>query len=72
MIGPGINIRISAKDPMKYIEKYGISDRKLCQQYIEPQITSVPREAYPTWVKGRATDLAIVANEFLTTLAPPT
>jgi hypothetical protein len=34
VIGPSINIRISAKSPMSYIEKYGITKEKLSQQFI--------------------------------------
>ena len=71
VIGPEINIRISAKDPMKYIEKYKISDEKLKQQYINPKSLSPPQEDYETWVVGRASTLAEKANEFLAELMPP-
>jgi hypothetical protein len=71
VIGPEINIRISAKDPMKYIAKYEISDEKLSQQFIDPKSISLSQEGYKTWVQGRATRLAEVANGFFAELAPP-
>jgi hypothetical protein len=71
VIGPEINIRISAKDPMKYITKYEISDEKLSQQFIDPGAISLSQEGYKTWVQGRATRLAEVAKDFLAEIAPP-
>src|SRR5205085_11088126 len=40
VIGPTINIRISDKEPMNYIQKYKISQEKLNQQFIFEDITS--------------------------------
>jgi hypothetical protein len=37
VIGPEINIRISAKDPMSYIAKYNITTEKLTQQFCGPR-----------------------------------
>jgi hypothetical protein len=71
VIGPEINIRISAKDPMKYIAKYDISDEKLSQQFIDPKSISLSQEGYKTWVQDRAARLAEVANGFFAELAPP-
>lgn len=34
VIGPDINIRISHQDPMKYLDKYAISNDKLDQQFV--------------------------------------
>jgi hypothetical protein len=70
VIGPEINIRISAKDPMKYIVKYEISDQKLSQQFIDPKSISLSQEGYKTWVQDRAARLAEVANGFFAELAP--
>ncbi|MGH9558841.1 MAG: hypothetical protein ACRD30_06330, partial [Bryobacteraceae bacterium] len=72
VIGPQINIRISAKDPMSYIAIYNITERKLSQQFIDPAIISVPREGYETWLRERADRLADVGNAFLTELSPQT
>jgi hypothetical protein len=69
VIGPTINIRISAKDPMSYIATYKITERKLAQQFIDPAITSVPREGYEPWLRERAAKLAAVANDFVTELS---
>ena len=41
VIGPSINIRISAKDPLSYIQKYKISRDKLRQQFIDEEISEV-------------------------------
>jgi hypothetical protein len=71
VIGPTINIRISAKDPMSYIATYKISERKLSQQFINPATISVSREGYESWVRERAQRLAEVANAFLAELSPP-
>lgn len=70
VIGPEINIRISAKDPMSYIEKYKITHQKLAQQFVDPATRSLSHEGYKAWVRNRATRLAEVGNEFLTELAP--
>jgi hypothetical protein len=71
VIGPSINIRISAADPMSYVTKYGISAEKLCQQFIDPKFTSTPIEKYPDWLERRADRLAQVGNEFLAELRAP-
>jgi hypothetical protein len=70
VIGPTINIRISAKDPMSYIAIYKITERKLSQQFIDPSITSVSLEAYEPWLRARAERLAEAANGFLSELSP--
>ncbi len=80
IIGPTVNIRISAKDPMKYIAKYEISNEKLAQQYVSgsfevgkdnyelPSVADTPVEKYFEWLEGRSRCLAAKANEFLTQL----
>lgn len=70
VIGPEINIRISAKDPMSYIAKYGITNDKLAQQFVDPAILSVAHDGYEDWLRQRAKRLADVGNEFLAELAP--
>lgn len=70
VIGPEINIRISAKDPMRYIDKYKITDQKLAQQFVDPATLSLSHEGYEEWVRNRANRLAEVGNEFLAELAP--
>ncbi len=71
VIGPEINIRISARDPMKYITEYDISDQKLSQQFIDPKSISLSQEGYKTWVQERAHRLADVANDFIAEIVPP-
>jgi hypothetical protein len=71
-IGPEINIRISAKDPMGYIAKYQITSDKLLQQFIDPASISLSPTGYEDWLRKRANRLAEVGNEFLAELAPPT
>jgi hypothetical protein len=70
-IGPEINIKISAKDPMSYIEKYKITPEKLKQQFIDPASLSLSHEGYEAWLFERAKRLAEVGNEFLAELKPP-
>jgi hypothetical protein len=64
VIGPSINIRISAQDPMNYTSKYKISTEKLEQQYIE-KLANTSISEFPTWLSERAQTLAISANQFL-------
>jgi hypothetical protein len=70
VIGPEINIRISAKDPMSYIAKYKITPQKLAQQFVDPATLSLSHEGYEAWVRNRAMRLAEVGNEFLAELGP--
>src|SRR5262249_50311407 len=71
VIGPSINIRISASDPLSYVTKYDISKDKLSQQFIDPEFTKTPIEKYPQWLDGRAEGLARAGNEFLAELRGP-
>lgn len=71
VIGTEINIRISSKDPMNYISKYKITSDKLEQQFIDPSTLSIDHARYEAWLRARAERLAIAANEFLESLAPP-
>jgi hypothetical protein len=71
VIGPSINIRISAADPMSYVTKYGISAEKLAQQFIDPDFTTTSIEKYPEWLERRAERLVEAANTFLTELRAP-
>lgn len=68
VIGPNINIRISAKDPMNYVQKYKISKEKLEQQYILEDVTQTTIAGYEKWLNQRAQRLAQAANDFLNAL----
>ena len=68
VIGPSINIRISAQNPMNYIDKYDISRKKLAQQYITEEITRISTDEYDAWLSKRAQRLADAGNKFLGTL----
>jgi len=68
VIGPDINIRINANNPMNYIGRYGITPSKLAQQLIGPEILEVTPEAFPEWLRTRAADLATAGNTFLAEL----
>jgi len=68
VIGPSINIRISAKDPMNYVTRYEITAKKLEQQFIDPAFVRVGHDGYEAWVKARAAKLAVEANDFLASL----
>lgn len=69
VIGPSINIRISAQDPMKYLDKYGISDEKLRQQFLEMGRSDLTVEKFPEFIEKRAAKLAEEANSFLSNLS---
>jgi hypothetical protein len=64
VIGPKINIRISAQDPMNYVKKYKISEPKLKQQHIF-DLSSTAVDDFPSWLQQRAELLTKAANEFL-------
>lgn len=68
VIGPSINIRISAKAPLDYVSRYQITPQKLDQQFIAPEFTNVPFARYEAWARSRAERLATEANKFLTDL----
>lgn len=65
VIGPSINIRIQAKDPLSYVQRYSITPEKLRQQFIDPGFVSVSFDAYPEWLNQRAERLAHEANSYL-------
>lgn len=65
VIGPTINIRISAKNPMEYLHKYNITPEKLGQQFIASDLATTPIEKYPDFLKARAQVLAGEANKYL-------
>ncbi|MGD0206168.1 MAG: DUF262 domain-containing protein [Verrucomicrobiota bacterium] len=71
VIGPEINIRISAQNPMNYIGRYKISTAKLEQQFIAADITKIPVEGYEDWLTDRAALLSTAGNKFLQSLKPP-
>jgi hypothetical protein len=65
IIGAGVNIRISNKDPLAYFEKYGISPAKRAQQFIEGPVEAMSVESYSAWLAARAQTLADAANAFV-------
>jgi len=69
VIGPEINIRISAKDPLSYVQKYKITDEKLRQQLIDPNFVNVLLTGFEPWLKDRAQRLADEGNRFLEELS---
>ncbi|WP_170162443.1 DUF262 domain-containing protein [Methylocystis hirsuta] len=65
LIGPAINIRISKQNPMDYVGRYQISDKKLEQQYIATDLATTALPDFPQWVQRRAQGLANAANDYL-------
>ena len=65
VIGPEINIRIRAQNPMDYIDRYKITAGKLRQQLIDDDLRTVEIERYPDWLQHRAVSLAKAGNEFI-------
>lgn len=68
VIGPKINIRISAKAPLDYINKYKITQQKLSKQFITDNISAISISDYETWLSSRAHKLAEKGNSFLNAL----
>ena len=68
IIGPSINIRISKKDPMDYVVRYGITDDKLAQQFIGISLASTSLDAFPEWVMDRAQKLVDAGNAYFASL----
>jgi hypothetical protein len=68
VIGPAINIRISAKAPLDYVTRYHITAEKLEQQLINPDFTAVPVAGFEGWLTERAGRLAAAGNAFLASL----
>lgn len=65
VIGPTINIRISAKKPMDYIERYHIGADKLAQQYVAENVVELNTSDFEGWLNERALALAKAGNAFL-------
>jgi hypothetical protein len=72
VIGPRINIKIGAQDPLKYVVRYKISSHKLEQQLIDSTFTQVSVDQFPDWLQNRAKRLATAANAFLERLRKET
>ena len=68
VIGPTINIRISAKNPMEYLKKYNITGEKLKQQFITPDLNTIPADKFMEFTKDRAQVLATEANRYLSAM----
>lgn len=68
VIGPSVNIRISASDPMSYLLKYGITKAKLEQQFILEEISTFTLSNYESWLSKRAKRLTEAGNAFLAVL----
>jgi len=68
VIGPSINIRISAQKPMDYIERYGIEQERLDEQFIDEDVSSIGAEGYVQWVTHRAEVLVAASNDYLAVL----
>lgn len=68
VIGPAINIRISAKAPLDYVARYKITPEKLQQQLIDPSFTAVPISGFEEWLSARAARLAEAGNALLASL----
>lgn len=70
IIGGSTNVKISAKNPLDYFDKYGIGPDKCKQQFIDRPITSMTPDNYPKWLRGRAEKLATASNELIAELRP--
>jgi hypothetical protein len=68
VIGSEINIRISAKDPMDYLNRYRISDEKLQQQFIPKDRSVFRTDKYEEFLVERASRLAQEAEDYFRAL----
>ena len=69
VIGPDINIRISAQDPMKYLDKYSVTNEKLAEQFIVWNRGDFKVERFDDFLVSRATRLSAEANDYLLELS---
>lgn len=69
VIGPDINIRISAQDPMKYLDKYVVTDEKLAEQFIVWKRADFSLEKFDDFLANRTDRLRTAANDFLLDLS---
>jgi hypothetical protein len=53
VIGPAVNIRISAKAPLDYVSRYKITSAKLRQQFMDPTFINLPIEEYEAWTRAQ-------------------
>lgn len=65
VIGPTINIRISNRSPLDYIQRYNITSPKLQQQFINADLTTITYDMFEDWLNKRAETLANEANKYL-------
>jgi hypothetical protein len=72
IIGAGVNIRISDRDPLAYFAKYGVSADKRAQQFINGPVEAMSLENYPKWLNARAQTLVDAANALGSGLNQPT
>ncbi len=68
VLAPATNIRIGAKSPVAYVQKYEIQHKRLEEQLIEAPDTLVI-ESYDAFLEKRARALATGANEYMAKLA---
>lgn len=68
VIGPEINIRIRAQNPMDYIDRYKITPAKLQQQFIDEDLKTIEVPQSTDWLQRRAAILAKSGNEFIDSL----
>jgi hypothetical protein len=69
VLAPATNIKIGAKSPVAYLEKYGIDRHRLEEQLIEAVPESLVIEGYDAFLERRARALADAANEYMARLA---
>lgn len=65
IIGGATNLKISAKDPLDYFEKYRIDDEKREQQFIVGPVASMTPLNFSHWLESRAALLASEANKLI-------
>lgn len=67
VMGPTTNIRFGAKNPMAYLERYGVDDELLAEQLVPPR-RELTVDRYEEFLKRRAEALADAANRYVAKL----
>lgn len=70
IIGANTNLKISAKNPLDYFEKYGIGADRRKQQYIEGDVENMTPANFPDWLRRRAGLFAQEIDRFMNELRP--
>jgi len=64
VLGPSTNIRFGEREPMAYLQRYGVTDDLLAEQLVPPRERLIV-DRREDFLKERAKALAEAANEYV-------